>query len=516
MVYSGKPSTGCYLCRRRKIKCDEAKPGCRNCYVYGKECPGYRPAIVFQNDTVPVQFRRWRTLVNKCKKLGTDGDGTDFNFSENTSLVSRPRYLADATWEDRALCYFFDQYTIPKKYDGAPGILESIPALYMLCRENEAAGSPSSCLRWSVNAVALSAFAREANAPHLDLQARKRYGMALHGLHVALSSPTEAAKDETLASILLLAIFEDINGERRGLQSSHTAGFELFVMFHSQRRLDGKYSRCLFHFAYTQLQIQILGLGNRPRIDIESLVELFDPSDPLQRLMCSVTKISHLVLNLNALCPLSERDVALTKAHILSCITYANTLDSELTRWCRDLPHEWLPRVVYSPGESLITYPDVPTGSLWNFYRSARIILQSIIQNMYETVASLPGEYPEDEVSRSTVDDIFSADVTPPDIIHDLISDICKSIPFTLGDVDSTGNPVQPASNSNYHSSGRTSRVRAIEGYELIWPLWGICTNKYATPRQKRQARDSLQRLGSILGIKLASRLADAVEPVDI
>lgn len=161
--------------------------------------------------------------------------------------------LADATWEDRALCYFFDQYTIPKKSDGDLGILESIPALYMLCRGNEVVGSSSSCLRWAVDAVALSAFAHEANASHLDYQARKTYGMALHGLREALASPTKSAKDETLAAILLLAIFEDINGERRGLHSSHTAGFELFARLHSQRRLDGKYSRCLFNFAYAQL-----------------------------------------------------------------------------------------------------------------------------------------------------------------------------------------------------------------------------------------------------------------------
>lgn len=225
--------------------------------------------------------------------------------------------------------------------------------------------------------------------------------------------------------------------------------------------------------------------------------------------MSTVTKISRLVLD--AQCPLSAKNVdsAVTRAHFHFRIMHAKTLDSELGRWCRNLPHEWLPRVVYSmPGESLLTYLDVPTGSLWNFYRSARIILQSMIQNMYEMVESLPGEYPEDEVND------VSADVTPSDMIRDLISDICKSIPFTLGDVDMMGNPAQPASNSSGLGERRNnSRLRAIEGYELIWPLWGICTNNHSTPRQKRQARNALQRLGSILGIKLASRLADAIEP---
>ncbi|KAF3402662.1 hypothetical protein DPV78_003484 [Talaromyces pinophilus] len=33
--------TGCYTCRRRKVKCDEAKPGCRACSQLGLQCEGY-------------------------------------------------------------------------------------------------------------------------------------------------------------------------------------------------------------------------------------------------------------------------------------------------------------------------------------------------------------------------------------------------------------------------------------------------------------------------------------------
>lgn len=155
--------------------------------------------------------------------------------------------------EDRALCYFFEQYTIPETPTGAPGVLESIPPLYVLCRENEVTGHPSSCLRWAVDAAALSSFANEANDPDLAFKARERYGMALQSLQGTLSSSVEKVQDGTLAAILLLVLFEDINGERPTLQSSHTAGLELFARLHKHRRLDGKYSRCLFNFAYTQL-----------------------------------------------------------------------------------------------------------------------------------------------------------------------------------------------------------------------------------------------------------------------
>lgn len=77
--------------------------------------------------------------------------------------------------------------------------------------------------------------------------------MALHGLKEALSTSVENLEDGTLATILLLVIFEDITGERPQLTSSHTAGLELFAQLHEHRRLDGKYSKSLFIFAYTQL-----------------------------------------------------------------------------------------------------------------------------------------------------------------------------------------------------------------------------------------------------------------------
>lgn len=35
-------SSGCATCRKRKIRCDEARPGCKRCATHGVPCPGYR------------------------------------------------------------------------------------------------------------------------------------------------------------------------------------------------------------------------------------------------------------------------------------------------------------------------------------------------------------------------------------------------------------------------------------------------------------------------------------------
>ncbi|GFF39162.1 hypothetical protein IFM58399_05483 [Aspergillus lentulus] len=50
-------STGCSLCRERRIKCDEAVPQCSQCRKYGRPCPGYRRTFRFQDEGPALQRR---------------------------------------------------------------------------------------------------------------------------------------------------------------------------------------------------------------------------------------------------------------------------------------------------------------------------------------------------------------------------------------------------------------------------------------------------------------------------
>ncbi|GAM37561.1 hypothetical protein TCE0_024r07581 [Talaromyces pinophilus] len=521
---------------RTVMECDEARPGCRNCEIYGKTCPGYRPPIVLQDKS--YASRKWRSSLvdaqqsqSQSKNEGSETSSDIGNEENGLALISKPRWLADASMDDRALCYFFDQYTTQRTPDSLPGALESIPLLYVLCRENEVAGSPSSCLRWAVEAAALTSYANESHNRHLALKARQRYGLALHGLKEALSMPVEKVQDSTLATILLLVIFEDINGERAQLESSHTAGLELVARLHTYRRLDGKYSRCLFNFAYTQLQIQILGLGAQPKLDLHFLVDLFDHSDPLQSLMGIVTKLSQFVLDVPALLSSGNPNYNIADfslEDLANSLSRAQSLDEELSLWCRCVPDQWLPRVVYSTtGEALITCVSISAATLWNFYRCSRIIVQTVIDNIYTRMEALnesgfstwhtadiiditnPANTPiysnHTSASASPSSSILSQS-TPYEVVQNMIVDICRSMPYSLGDVDSSGVPFPQTHNENSNT-----RVKAIEGYELLWPFWHVLTSHFSTPKQRMQAREALFRLDA-MGIKLASKMAGVVD----
>nr|POE87734.1 putative transcriptional regulatory protein c15d4.02 [Quercus suber]POF00889.1 putative transcriptional regulatory protein c15d4.02 [Quercus suber] len=50
-----RTKTGCLTCRKRRIKCDESKPSCRNCIKSKRQCEGYNQRVVFKPPTFDYQ-----------------------------------------------------------------------------------------------------------------------------------------------------------------------------------------------------------------------------------------------------------------------------------------------------------------------------------------------------------------------------------------------------------------------------------------------------------------------------
>lgn len=48
-VVKKRTKTGCYTCRRRRIKCDEGKPRCNNCIKSKRQCDGYNQRVIFKD-----------------------------------------------------------------------------------------------------------------------------------------------------------------------------------------------------------------------------------------------------------------------------------------------------------------------------------------------------------------------------------------------------------------------------------------------------------------------------------
>jgi hypothetical protein len=55
-----RTKTGCLTCRKRRIKCDEGQPTCRNCHKSKRVCDGYSKSVIFRNPN----FEQPGTLPN--------------------------------------------------------------------------------------------------------------------------------------------------------------------------------------------------------------------------------------------------------------------------------------------------------------------------------------------------------------------------------------------------------------------------------------------------------------------
>lgn len=167
-------------------------------------------------------------------------------------------------------------------------------------------------------------------------------------------------------------------------------------------------------------------------------------------------------------------------------------LDTELMEWTQTLPTDWLPLTVHPPptNEPLITYQALALSVVWSYYRAVRIVLQKLMLELRQIRTLFFGPSPDD--------------MQVLEVIQEMITEVCRSMPYCLGDIDMFGNRLSPSAENTDRP-----RVRSFHGYSLLWPLWYVLSCGLATSEQEAFIRNVLFRVGSALGIKLALRLAE-------
>lgn len=103
--------------------------------------------------------------------------------------------------EDQALCFFFGNYVTGSNMLNTCGNYQYLSAIYA----NQPVGRP---LRQAVAAVGLAGLANFWNAPNIMAKANNAYCSALQLVNSGLTNIEEAKSDQSLASILLLGLYE--------------------------------------------------------------------------------------------------------------------------------------------------------------------------------------------------------------------------------------------------------------------------------------------------------------------
>ena len=237
-----------------------------------------------------------------------------------------------------------------------------------------------------------------------------------------------------------------------------------------------------------------MGLKDPVQIDLDWLLEVLSIPHPIYQMMAGNIKITKFCATVASLLSSAEAQ-ALDASTLTSLLERGEHLDLEFSMWHSGLPEVWMPRKFQtSGGDKFILYPDLTSAGVWNYYRGTRIILQQTLLDIYRCL---------DHISVPWASNGAFTLHPPEEIIIDMVTEICDTIPFALGKVDTTGRPIF------------RSETKAVQGFALLWPVFSVTQCGYATEAQDAQARSALQVIGSTHGIRLGMDLSREIFPVN-
>ena len=199
------------------LQCDETKPTCLQCLKSRRQCPGYKDDfdLVFRNETQATERRARRSINSKKIKFDqrnrsepdglhlASGSGNQDELVPGSNAASPGSVPASVTVpiEHQAFLYFLSNYVLAPQLGTTRGHLSFL--LPLLKGE-----SGVTQLSTSFTAVALASFGNRPGASRLLPRARLEYTKALSYVNKSLQNPSTQKSNQTLASILLLGLYE--------------------------------------------------------------------------------------------------------------------------------------------------------------------------------------------------------------------------------------------------------------------------------------------------------------------
>ncbi|KAE8344426.1 hypothetical protein BDV24DRAFT_160572 [Aspergillus arachidicola] len=404
MVYRGKPSPGCALCRKRRLKCDQRQPSCSQCSRINQECPGYqdpRALRVYDQTTAVTTKALARAAITRKSP------------SEESSKTP-PLICLPAPIQEQAMSHIFKYYVGTRQN---PGVL---PYLSDLIHTD-----PSEALQATIKAIGLACMSRIYHVPELRRSAGEEYSKALRATNANLQDAVSTTSDSTLWAVVTLSLYEGAIKllELRGVkQFESAAGLGLFNSARLQIVMMNIFFRTNCHRSPT-----IAALSNHARTfgdtDSQAIDDFYDILITFNDLSMTIKEAY-------------KNDGF--RGNIAPLIGQALRLDANLVSWASSLGLAWQFTVArnspsFSSGDIHIrsyddeyhVYPSINVAVLWNHYRQARIVLHEMIQTMCLNVSE------QQAMPKSQQIMLKSSTIN-----KHLVKDVCSSVPhfFTSGE----------------------------------------------------------------------------------
>ncbi|KAH7129804.1 hypothetical protein B0J13DRAFT_482093 [Dactylonectria estremocensis] len=517
MVFPGRFSTGCLRCRQRKVKCDETKPSCRRCYIYGKVCLGYTDQFQFRyksantkpgerpscptriKSTVPMHEQGTTSPGQvRYRRAGSDDQVEQYQL-RHQAILRHP----EVSYDQVSLCYFVRRFVSPDEADGFPGHLSFLPDLF----DHDKHG----LLETATLSVAQMAAYNQFGGDKFRLQSYRNHGRSIRMLQDAIQREDQVTDDKVITAILLLCTHKDISGEGSGDPNEHAPGLFYLVEKRGPGQIGTKRGAELFHLALLRLQTFSFIHGDDRYSDpgaIATVMGLFDPLLRAMSMMSRTLSLRHALsryMNLKAQrmqcgdASKTPRDSATQdqgQAILKECF---ETLDN-FHNWDAEAVEHWQSTFEGRPVPTALgeiasgkTRHDAETACIIILVRSARLILLlSILQ--YHSEMQLADDGEDDTLGDS---EMWAECVQGlKEHVGKTIEDILSSVPYALGDTDTGGVP----RSTPHDGAGAIVIVHSIR-------LVAYCV--YATSEQLEKARSILARMNAMIGIRSAVEWVD-------
>ncbi|KAF2022349.1 hypothetical protein BU24DRAFT_43513 [Aaosphaeria arxii CBS 175.79] len=225
MVNVGGRSKGCSTCRRRRIKCDQARPICERCRRHGLACDGPRDLTIVE----------WRTLepVTTAIKPG----GPAFRRLQGSIDIHIPRFATPSINERE----IFIAYTRRKLLPNGP-----IDLGLQHMQLSEGSHTPERMSHLASLSMAFIVFGTQHGQPAIAHRGYAMHARALNQLNSTLAHPKNRARDDVLLTVATLAVMEGLapSGPKNYLK--HMVGLERLLELRDPQSLDTVEGRALF------------------------------------------------------------------------------------------------------------------------------------------------------------------------------------------------------------------------------------------------------------------------------
>lgn len=184
-MVKGERPRACLTCKRRRIKCDQARPSCGRCVLAVENCVWVKPV-----DKVKIQF------VDTSQAVAARCQSSEKQISLKPATT--PRYALHVDLETQAIAFFVRNYVLDSRPNGGPtlGLFGYVMPAVSSSRNTPAA--------MSISAVALTVFSKWRMDQSLTKRVSGVLGQAIKSLSDDLQKKDSRHSDLTLLTTLLL------------------------------------------------------------------------------------------------------------------------------------------------------------------------------------------------------------------------------------------------------------------------------------------------------------------------